>query len=403
MTNRIILIYFSLLLVGQIAFGQTNPVETVEINSKVFNGIRKIKVVLPAEYSEYPNRKYKVIYLFDAQGEELFNFEVAAINFIKSGSIYIEPSILVGIESSNRIFEFLPKNNSNDVYKYYGKGAKFGGADSLAISLREEIIPYVQSKYRCNGYNIAIGHSLGGTFVTYSLVKYPQLFNAVIAVSPNYWFDNEQVLNTFNTLANKETLHNKFFYIAYGEGDLLENRFLPSTIRMDSLLSKKKIPSLRWQTKKIDIGSHFLSPMEGVPKGLLTLNKDFVTTDEQIETFHKDSTTSFLTKLKKYFQIKSSITGLQLPTIDYLNNLAYNSNTKDAIPILEWAISLYPDDSNLYDSMGEFQINAGNKKEALRYYSEALKIIEKQKSELSPKTYQDKINWFTDKVKEAKN
>ena len=389
------------LLFALTAFGQMSKTESFEINSKVFNGKRQIKVVLPENYSEYPNRKFKVIYLFDAQGESLFNFEVAAIDFLKSGSVFIEPSIIVGIESTNRWFEFLPKNQSNDVYKYYGKGAKFGGADSLAISLRDEIIPFVQSKYRCNNYNIGIGHSLGGTFLTYSLVKFPQLFNAVIAISPNYWYDNEQVLNTFNSLASKDNLHNKFLYIAYGEGDMLENRFLPSTIKMDGLLSKLQISTFRWQTNKINIGSHYLSPIEGVAKGLLALNKEFVTTEDQIEKFHLDSNNTFISTLKKYFQTQSDIMGLQLPTIEYLNNLAYNSTKEDAIPILEWAISLYPDDANFYDSMGEFQQNAGNTKEARKYYSGGLKIIENEKTFLQPTSYQDKVNWFEGRIKET--
>lgn len=398
--KKISFLLFSLILNGML-FGQNARIESLEINSKVFNGKRKLKIILPANYNEFPNRKYKTIYLFDAQGDNLFNFEIAAMDFIKSGALYIEPSIIVGVETTNRFFEFLPKNQSNDAYKYYWKGAKFGGADSLAISLRNEVIPFIKAKYRCNNYNIGIGHSLGGTFVTYSLVKFPELFNAVIAISPNYWWDNEQVLNTFNSLANKDVLHNKFLYITYGEGDMLENRFLSSTQKMDSLLIKKNLPDFRWQTKKTDIGSHFLSPIEGITKGLLALNKDFVTSDEQIEQFHKNSENLFIDTLKKYFQNQTAITGLQLPTIEYLNNLAYNSNEDDAISILEWSIELYPDDSNFYDSMGEFQQKRGNLEEAKKNYTKGLKIIEKQKILLDQKIYQDKINWFLGRIKET--
>ncbi len=387
-----------LLLITIVSFGQ-NIATPIDIDSKVFHGKRRIKVVLPPQYEEYPNRTYKVVFLLDAQGESLFNFEIAAMEFLKSGAVYMEPCIIVGVESPRRQFEFLPQNKTDEVYQYYGRDAKFGGADSLAISLRDEVIPFIRSKYRSNNYNIGIGHSLGGTFLTYTLVKFPELFNAVIAISPNYAFDKEQPLATFDALANTARLQRKFLYIAYGEGDMLENRFLPSTLKMDRLLREKQIQGFIWQTQKIDIGSHYLSPVEGVAKGLLALNKEMVTTDEQVENNHP-AQTPLVVWLKEYFRVQSARMGLSLPTIEYLNNLAYNVSPEEAVGILDWALQLYPDDSNFYDSMGEFQQRGGHTETAKKYYGAGLKLIENQKNFLAPKIYQDKLNWFQGRIKE---
>jgi predicted alpha/beta superfamily hydrolase len=399
-------ILFSLLLAVNMSFGQFTPTQTLEINSKIFNGVRKVKISLPAEYQEYPNRKYKVVYLFDAQSEALYNFTKETFNYLFNNSdIYIEPVILVGIETKNRQFEFLPKNNTSQPLKDYFEQVKLGGADSLCMSLRNEVITFIQNAYPCNGYNLAVGHSLGGSFITYSLIKFPELFKAAIAVSPNYYYDQEQLLSRFDSLTTSQKFANKFLYISYGKGDKLEERFRPSTMKMESLLKKKKLVGLRWTVKSLDNDSHGTTPMEGIFKGLLQFSRELTVDDAQAETFAKDKKVSYPDNLKAYYKRQSELSGIQLPTIGDVNRLAYNcfysKNYDDAIKIMKWAISLYPDDSNLYDSMGEFQINAQNHKEATVYYVEGLKIIEQQKPRLTPTIYQDKVKWFSEQIKNA--
>jgi tetratricopeptide (TPR) repeat protein len=59
-----------------------------------------------------------------------------------------------------------------------------------------------------------------------------------------------------------------------------------------------------------------------------------------------------------------------------LNNIAYQiagvGMLDDAIAILSAAIELYPQDANLYDSLGEFQLKKGDKAKALDAYTKAL-------------------------------
>lgn len=59
-----------------------------------------------------------------------------------------------------------------------------------------------------------------------------------------------------------------------------------------------------------------------------------------------------------------------------LNNIAYQiagaGMLDDAIAILNAAVDLYPEDANLYDSLGEFQLKEGDKAKALESYKKAL-------------------------------
>ncbi len=61
-----------------------------------------------------------------------------------------------------------------------------------------------------------------------------------------------------------------------------------------------------------------------------------------------------------------------------LNSLAYDlmrAGQLDAgLALLEIAVALHPEVANLYDSLGEFHLNKGEKQEAIRYYKKALEV-----------------------------
>jgi len=52
----------------------------------------------------------------------------------------------------------------------------------------------------------------------------------------------------------------------------------------------------------------------------------------------------------------------------------YAGKNNEAIQIFEWALSIYPGNLNLYDSMGEMQENTGSKNLALGYYIKGIII-----------------------------
>jgi len=385
-------------VIVQAASGQSQT-EIINIPSKVFNVVRKVKISLPKGYYNYPNRKYIVAYLFDAQSDAFFNFIKATIDYLTSDG-YISPLILVGISSGNRQYELTPKAETKQGMSYFQKS---GGADLLALNLKDEILPEIHKRYRCNSYTIGIGHSLGGTFLTYCLIKFPEIFNASIVISPNYHYDNEQMVHKFDSLTNLKTLSNKFLYIAYGKGDAYEEKFKPGTKKMDSLLIKKNIHGLKWQVKSLDNDSHGTTATEGIFKGLMALYKQFTLPYEQFLNYINDTAKPFIENVKGFYKVQSAWAGIQLPLVDDLNNIGYNcfylNKKAEAAEVFEWALFMYRDDINLYDSMGEIQQSTGNNKEALHYYSKGLTIVEQQKSNLETKTYQKLMKGFQERIK----
>ncbi len=394
---RRIRILISILVVAQASFGQSQ-IEMITVPSKVFNEVRKVKVSLPKGYNDFPNRKYIVAYLFDAQSDAFFNFIKANVDCLTADG-YISPLILVGISSGNRQYEFTPKAETAQGIRYFKKS---GGADLLALHLKNEILPVIQKNYRCNSYNIGIGHSLGGTFLTNCLIKSPEIFNAYIVISPNYHYDNEQIVHKFDSLSNRQVLSEKFLYIAYGKGDTYEERFKPGIQKMDSLLIKKNVPGLKWQVKSLDNESHGTTAAEGIFKGFIALYKQFTLPYEQFLIYINDTTKPFIESVKNYYKSQSKWAGILLPLVNDVNARGYYCfylNKKDeAVEVFEWALSLYPNDINLYDSMGEIQQSKGNNKEALHYYSKGLAVLEQQKSKLQIETYQRLIKGFKERI-----
>ena len=84
--------------------------KTVYLNSKVFNKSRELQIYLPDEYFKQPDKKFKIVYLFDAQNQRIFNYVKGNIELLSMN--YIEPLIVVGIVTEDRWFEFLPLNNN---------------------------------------------------------------------------------------------------------------------------------------------------------------------------------------------------------------------------------------------------------------------------------------------------
>lgn len=95
---------------------------------------------------------------------------------------------------------FFLKIKRNNRIKIIPPKVKLGGADTLITHLKEEVLPEINKRYSTNNYNIAIGHSLGTTFAIYSLIHAPEIFQAVIAISPNLYYDHEQILNEIPSL-----------------------------------------------------------------------------------------------------------------------------------------------------------------------------------------------------------
>lgn len=242
--------------------------KTIYLNSKVFNKSRELQIFLPDEYYKQPDRKFKIVYLLDSQNQRIFNYVKGNIELLSMN--YIEPLIIVGIVTEDRWFEFLPINNNPETLKEYEP--PIGGADTLVNHIKYEIEPYLNDNYRIiNNSNIGIGHSLGGTFLMYFNIIDPFFFDSNILLSPNFSYDNEQLIQRVKKfyIENKEI--DKEFFVFSGYNDSYEEKFNKSLFKINKWIKKNNNKKMKWGYERLKIDDHGKIWFEGIYKGLLKI------------------------------------------------------------------------------------------------------------------------------------
>jgi len=347
-------------------------IDSVSIHSEAFNTDRKILIYTPWEYKNVPNSGFEVIYVFDAQDVNYLANVYSTLSFLNKG---LFPMIVVGIVSTERNKDFLPKNDFPKTAKGYGN--YLGNANLFLRFVGDEVIPYVESHYRTLPKRIAIGHSNGGTFLMYSLSQRPNLFDAYIAISPNWAYDKQQPLRRIEKLNTLLIAGKKFLYMCNANESIQWKDWGPARKKAIALFKtvpyKKEILFTNQNFSKTENHSSVF-PI-GVFYGLKHyLDYQFFTADNLISYY-------------KTLESKKIVNF----TADQLNQLAYSFyysyDTAGGIKILLWANSLFPNNLNLYDSLGELYQNNKQPDEALKFYKLYQQKLEQQKSTFTKEAY----------------
>lgn len=163
-----------------IIIGTSMPLE-----SKIFEEIRTISVVLPMGYDER-DESFPVLYLVDG-GVHQDLLPMAGMAALATLSGQYREFILVGVQTNNRYFELTTKStNAYDLKNIPHNG----GAEKFRQHLLEEVRPLVDGRYRTSGENAIIGESLAGLFIAESFLHAPDSFDHYVAISPSLWWDD---------------------------------------------------------------------------------------------------------------------------------------------------------------------------------------------------------------------
>ena len=146
-----------------------------------------------------------------------------------------------------------------------------------------------------------------------------------------------------------------------------------------------------------------LSYIADTYKGLVVFKGQLTLTDDKIDAFLNDGDKPFIENVKEHYSWAAAWVGVKLPLVDELihhgNNLFYAKRYQEAIDLFTWALSVYPRNLDLYDSMGEIQQGSGNKQTALKYYLAGLDEIKNQQRILDNKKYDQLIAGFQRRIK----
>jgi predicted alpha/beta superfamily hydrolase len=247
------------LLALNTAFAQDPTIINDSIVSKVLNEQRKIKIYLPEEYKPGSNVKYDVVYILD--GEMHFDDFLFICKFAKNQN-FIPPLILVAIlntytnEGDMRDRDFLPEKTTDN--------AKAGGANNFIAFLKNELIPYINNKLPTSGDNSLFGHSLGGLFTSYVLLKEPGLFTNYYCSDPAFPWNNRRIITMTEETFQNTTGLNKALWIN-GVEETYRNVGIE---KMDSVLESTAPKGLHWKISIYPNETHMSVRFKGIYDGL---------------------------------------------------------------------------------------------------------------------------------------
>ncbi|WP_158278860.1 alpha/beta hydrolase [Leucothrix arctica] len=138
-----------------------------------------------------PKEGWPVIYILDAN--IMFATMVEAARMMENRNKQ-DGSLIVGIGYNNN--KERKKERALDLTPRLGSTPNAmvgtGGAEDFLRFIKDDLKPHINKRFKINQQQESIfGHSFGGLFVLYSLIKKPSLFDTYIAASPSIWFENK--------------------------------------------------------------------------------------------------------------------------------------------------------------------------------------------------------------------
>ncbi|MFD2201258.1 alpha/beta hydrolase-fold protein [Shivajiella indica] len=375
---------------SQDSFGQNQSIyyqgQKDSLYSEILGENRPLLIYLPQSTRGLTmgNTPSPVVYMLDANSQ--FSITTQILKQLSFDAI--PPSIVVGIVNTNRTRDLTPTHLDSDLSGF--DVSLSGGGEAFLDFIEKELIPYIDQTYNTTPYRTFIGHSLGGLLSGYALATRPPLFNNVITLDPTTTWDDGILVKKIKAAAKAGTLAGKGYVFAVADADPTGN---PQT---DSLLTSFRIPNeqvwdllseradLSFLYKNYPKGSHLDMVIPGIYDGMKFLFSWYA--DLQLEII--DAADPMLGSNKTTEELIGSIESIYLrmserfgykvkPQEDLINSLGYWSmqagDLERSQALFAMNVANYPESANVYDSMGDYFVAAGNEKEAIRFFKEALK------------------------------
>ena len=331
--------------------------QNTRIPSTILNETRQISIYLPDDY-HFSETKYPVLYLLD--GGAHLQHASAAVDYLSNRGV-IPDIIVVAVHNIDRNRDFSPVHVDNVPTS--------GGAEKFLKFLSNELVPYLYGNYRTAGFNILLGHSFGGTFIGYTLLTRPKLFDAFLAVSPYLMYADNLVVD----MASEELKpfkNDKYFYMTVGN----EERYFETLEEYASIIKEKAGESVKFKYVKMMDEDHATTPYLTLFSGLKFIFSGWQLPVELLQTD--------LETIDRHFEDLSKRYGIEVNTPELvINALGYTylqaGDLESAISVFKRNVARYPESANVYDSLGEAYENQGNTKLAARNYEKAVTLGEK--------------------------
>jgi len=351
--------------------------EELSISSKILNEDRQI-LVSRTKVKGNTGKHLPVLYVLD--GGAHFLYTTGIVNYL-SGQRIIPPMLVVAIKNINRNKDFTPI--AVDAIP------ESGGAEKFHAFIEKELIPFIEKKYYTSDYRVLIGHSLGGTFATYSLLMNPNVFDSYISISPYLQCADNLLVKKTNEHLKSVYESNKFLYMTLGD----EPDYIPTHQKFLGILKEKSPKNLDYKYVVMDEENHGTTPLLSIYHGLENIFGDW--------KLPKEAYLKGLPFIDKYYAQLSDKYGMDIALDENtINLLGYTFMQKKeyelAIETLSENTERYPKSANVYDSLGDAYKAVGKLDKAKDNYMKAVKLAKKQNHQFL-KTYEANLQSVMEK------
>lgn len=268
-SNTKIFFFTILLILGYIntTYSQEGRLIQDSLYSNILNEQRNIRIILPKEYDPNSEKTYDVIYVID--GESVAEI-ISGIHDITSDWKEIPRCIIVGVD--NKSIDGVKQRNRDLLPTYLERSPLSGKADNYINFFKEDLIPYINKKYFTTNQKILFGHSHGGTFSMYTLIKEPALFSAYILADPSLWWDDKYVTKLAEKKLSLMPDIDISLFISGREG---ERYIAMGTDAMDDVLEKSILKENGWRSEAYKNETHFTIILKTAYDGLKFVYRSF--------------------------------------------------------------------------------------------------------------------------------
>jgi len=185
---------------AQCAFSQV-PIQVGEkhtLSSDIMGEDREVWIGLPKSHD--PARAYPVLYVMDAEWQfDMMNAVMKELAVNDKAPEHIVVGIpYVSFTERNKDLTFTATTLGSDgkpnpeLATWFGEEMT-GGGPMFLRHLVEEVVPFVESQVRTNGFDILLGHSLSGYFGAY-IMTMDQPFDAFQLYDPSVWYQGMEAI-----------------------------------------------------------------------------------------------------------------------------------------------------------------------------------------------------------------
>jgi uncharacterized protein len=279
MKKIFVVLFVSVILIAQeISFSQVvlNGTENDTIASKINGVTYPVKIALPGSYFS-SDKNYPVVYMLDAYSSFGMMTEMQRLlAFDKE----LPEVIIIGISSKGNSKDFI-YNRARDFTPSFIPTNKIlediqimtptsGGADKFLAFIDQELIPFVESKFRCiKNDRTLVGHSYGGLFSFYTLFTKPDVFNRYVIISPAVFWDEELIQKKEEEYSVRNKSLKAVVYTVVGSKE--SSYMIEPWKHLTESIQKHNYDGLRFMNKIVEGETHYTIMPYIVTHGLISV------------------------------------------------------------------------------------------------------------------------------------